>query len=166
MEQKQKNHSASGNGLNSRRTIILIAQSHILRAFPTRSSFGTAYRERLNGLSHIEQTLNPGVLGQPVRGTSLEASGQWPLCFAGASPTEDPLFFLLLKRLLKFVKKKTKNFFRKFLVDDVDSLALYASCKKLRSNNQINSRSCSVCYWLKCCIGTRFSKTRSTGRKR
>jgi len=71
-------------------TTIVIAQSHILLAFPTRSSFGTAYRERPNGLSHFEQTLNPGVPGLPVQRASLEASGQWPVCFAGASPTEDP----------------------------------------------------------------------------
>jgi hypothetical protein len=71
---------------------MLIAQPHILLTFPTRSSFGTAYRERPNGLSHIEQTLKPGVLGQPVRRASLEASGQWPVCFAGASPTEDLSF--------------------------------------------------------------------------
>ncbi len=58
--------------------------------FPTRSSFGTAYRKRPNGLSHIEQTLKPGVLGQPLGRTSFEVSGQWPVCFAGASPTEDP----------------------------------------------------------------------------
>ena len=48
-------------------TTIVIVQPHILLAFPTRSSFGTAYRERPNGLSHFEQTLNPGVPGLPVR---------------------------------------------------------------------------------------------------
>jgi len=75
---------------NSDRATLLFAQPFMLLEFPTRSSFGTAYRERPNGLSHIEQTLMPGVLGQPVRRTSLEASGQWPVCFAGASPTGDP----------------------------------------------------------------------------
>jgi len=44
--------------------------------------------------------------GLPVRKTSLEVSGQWPVCGGVASPTEDPL----IKKLISFnayVKKKT-----------------------------------------------------------
>ncbi len=74
------------------RTTLLMVQPYSFVPSPTRSSFGTAYRKRRFHLSHIEQTLKPGVLGQPVRKTSFEVSGQWPVCFAGASPTEDPLF--------------------------------------------------------------------------
>jgi hypothetical protein len=50
------------------------------------------------------------MLGQPVRRTSLEASGQWPVCNAGASPTEDPLFFVIIKIPPKICQeKKQKN---------------------------------------------------------
>jgi len=51
---------------------------------------------------------------------------------------------------------------RRYLI--ANRLPLYEVTKKLRSDNQINSRIRSVCYWLKCCIGARFSKTRSTER--
>lgn len=41
-------------------------------------------------LSHLRQTLNPGVPVLPVLPASFEAVGQWPVCYAGASLTEDP----------------------------------------------------------------------------
>src|SRR5689334_16166683 len=60
----------------------------------TRSSFGTAPREKLDpessSLSHVGQTLVSGVSALP-RTTSLDAAGQWPVCGAGTSPTEIPL---------------------------------------------------------------------------
>ena len=94
------------------RPLTLMVLPHKIPAFPTRSSFGTAYRERPDGLSHIEQTLKPGMLGQPVRITSLEASGQWPMCSAGASPTEDPSFYILISTLLKPCQEKFSRNFR------------------------------------------------------
>ena len=39
--------------------------------------------------SHLRKTLLPGVPVLP-RAISLEIGGQWPVCCAGASPTEDP----------------------------------------------------------------------------
>lgn len=56
----------------------------------TRPSFSTACRERPLGLSHLRQTLNPGVPVLPCERASLDAIGQWPVSHAGASPTEDP----------------------------------------------------------------------------
>ena len=61
---------------------------------PTGLSFSTARRERsrpnCNGdLSHLRKTLNPGIPGLPCR-TSFDAEGQWLMCRADASPTEDP----------------------------------------------------------------------------
>lgn len=61
---------------------------------PTGLSFSTARRKRSRrkssyDLSHIRKTLNPGVPGLPCR-TSFDAEGQWPVCRADASPTEDP----------------------------------------------------------------------------
>ena len=41
-------------------------------------------------LSHLRKTLDPGVPVLPLP-TSLEVGGQWPVCCAGASPTEDPM---------------------------------------------------------------------------
>ena len=59
---------------------------------PTRVSFGTAHREkgriRLT-LSHIGQTLEPGDSAPPANGASLDTAGQWPLCRAVTSPTEN-----------------------------------------------------------------------------
>lgn len=57
---------------------------------PTRPSFSTAPRQTRHG--------GPATLGKPLNReflfypglTSLEAGGQWPLCSAGASPTEGP----------------------------------------------------------------------------
>ena len=59
------------------------------QTLPTRSSFSTVRRERRAGLSHLRQTLNPGVPVLPWS-ASLDALGQWPVCHTGASPTEDP----------------------------------------------------------------------------
>jgi hypothetical protein len=56
---------------------------------PTGPSFSTARRERPEDLSHLRETLNPGVSGLPYR-TSFDAGGQWHICRADASPTEDP----------------------------------------------------------------------------
>lgn len=77
--------------------------------FPTHSSFGTGYRERPNGLSHIEHTLKPGVLGQPVGKTSFEVSGQWLVCFAGASSTEDPSSLIFCIRQIQNCVKSTNS---------------------------------------------------------
>jgi hypothetical protein len=44
----------------------------------------------LLGLSHVRKTLNPGIPVLPVLPTSLDVVGQWLMCCAGASPTEDP----------------------------------------------------------------------------
>ena len=41
-------------------------------------------------LSHLRQTLNPEMPALPLS-ASLDASGQWPVCNAGASPTKDYL---------------------------------------------------------------------------
>ena len=60
-----------------------------LTDFPTGPSFSTARRERSEDLSHLRETLNPGVSGLPCR-TSFDAGGQWLICRADASPTEDP----------------------------------------------------------------------------
>ena len=70
-------------GLAMPRTLI---RCHKL---PTRTSFSTAHRQRPKGLSHLGQTLQPGVPGLP-QPASLEGAGQWPVCHADASPTEDP----------------------------------------------------------------------------
>ena len=56
----------------------------------TRPSFSTARRKRLCNLSHIRQTLNPGVPVLPYVRASCDALGQWLVCRADASPTEDP----------------------------------------------------------------------------
>jgi hypothetical protein len=56
----------------------------------TRPSFSTARRERLCNLSHLRQTLNPGVPVLPYLRASCDALGQWLVCRADASPTEDP----------------------------------------------------------------------------
>jgi len=40
-------------------------------------------------LSHIRKTLSPGVPAVPLLPASFEAVGQWPVCYAGASLTED-----------------------------------------------------------------------------
>jgi len=39
--------------------------------------------------SHIEQTLTPGVPVPPALSTSLDVAGQWRVCRAGTSPTEE-----------------------------------------------------------------------------
>ena len=44
-------------------------------------------------LSHVRKTLNPGVPVLPFLPASFEAVGQWPVCYAGASQTEDPCCF-------------------------------------------------------------------------
>src|SRR5579872_4157185 len=64
-------------------------RERLLTDSPTGPSFSTARRERSEDLSHIRETLNPGVPGPPCL-ASLDASGQWPVCRADASPTEDP----------------------------------------------------------------------------
>jgi len=56
----------------------------------TRPSFSTARRKRLCNLSHLRQTLNPGVPVLPYLRASCDALGQWLVCCADASPTEDP----------------------------------------------------------------------------
>ena len=63
--------------------------AHPLTQAPTRTSFSTAHRQRLKRLSHLGQTLQPRVPGLP-QPASLEGAGQWPVCHAEASPTEDP----------------------------------------------------------------------------
>src|SRR5579864_142648 len=74
--------------------------------FPTRPSFSTAHRERSCDLSHIRKTLNPGVPVLPLRPASFEAVGQWLVCCAGASPTEDPCttFASMLRSIGKCAK--------------------------------------------------------------
>ena len=42
-------------------------------------------------LSHIRKTLSPGGPVPPARPASFETVGQWLVCCAGASLTEDPL---------------------------------------------------------------------------
>ena len=56
---------------------------------PSRPSFSTALRKGLANPSHLRKTLVPGISVLP-RAISLEIDGQWPMCCAGASPTEDP----------------------------------------------------------------------------
>ena len=56
---------------------------------PSRPSFSTALRKGFSNPSHLRKTLLPGVPVLP-RAISLEIGGQWPVCCAGASPTEDP----------------------------------------------------------------------------
>ena len=56
---------------------------------PSRPSFSTAPRKGLANPSHLRKTLVPGISVLP-RAISLEIDGQWPVCCAGASPTEDP----------------------------------------------------------------------------
>ena len=56
----------------------------------TRPSFSTARRKRSSDLSHLRQTLNPGVPVLPHWRASCDALGQWLVCRADASPTEDP----------------------------------------------------------------------------
>jgi len=46
-----------------------------------------------------------------------------------------------------------------------DFLPLYAASKKLRSDNQINSRIRTTCCRLKCCTGARFSRTRENSTR-
>ena len=58
------------------------------RRVPSRPSFSTALRKGSHP-SHLRKTLLPGVPVLP-RAISLEIGGQWPVCCAGASPTEDP----------------------------------------------------------------------------
>jgi hypothetical protein len=43
-------------------------------------------------LSHVRKTLKPGVPVIPLRQTSFEVVGQWPVCRAVASPTEEPYY--------------------------------------------------------------------------
>jgi len=69
--------------------------------FPTRPSFSTAHRKRSEDLSHVRKTLNPGVPVLPLRQTSFEVVGQWPVCRAGASPTEEPCVLLRLENDVK-----------------------------------------------------------------
>ncbi len=59
-------------------------------SFPTRPSFSTAHRKRPFDLSHLRKTLKPGVPVLPLLPASFDTVGQWPVCCAGASPTEDP----------------------------------------------------------------------------
>ena len=59
-------------------------------SFLTRPSFSTAHRKRSENLSHVRKTLKPGVPVIPLRQTSFEVVGQWPVCRAVASPTEEP----------------------------------------------------------------------------
>jgi hypothetical protein len=56
---------------------------------PSRPSFSTALRKGFTNPSHLRKTLVPGISVLP-RAISLEIDGQWPVCCAGASPTEDP----------------------------------------------------------------------------
>jgi hypothetical protein len=58
-------------------------------SFLTRPSFSTAHRKRSENLSHVRKTLKPGVPVIPLRQTSFEVVGQWPVCRAVASPTEE-----------------------------------------------------------------------------
>jgi len=64
-------------------------RERLLTDSPTGPSFSTARRKRSHDLSHVRETLNPGVPGRPWR-TSFDAGGQWLVCRADASPTEDP----------------------------------------------------------------------------
>ncbi len=81
-----------------------------LSAFPTRSSFGTAYRERPDGLSHFEQTLNPGMPGLPVRELLSKLLG------SGLFVSREPhlprihfLIFFVLRHEFSVKKKGTKK---------------------------------------------------------
>jgi hypothetical protein len=49
-----------------------------------------AVRSHYAGISHLRQTLNPGVPVLPHLRASCDALGQWLVCRADASPTEDP----------------------------------------------------------------------------
>ena len=58
---------------------------------PHSPRFSTARRKiPLHGISHVRQTLNPGVSVLPYLRASCDALGQWLVCRADASPTEDP----------------------------------------------------------------------------
>lgn len=68
------------------------------------------------GFSHIRKTLNPGVPVLPFFPASLDAVGQWPVCCAGASPTEDPLMQPVF-RLLFSVYLRSSGFVKQaFLI--------------------------------------------------
>ena len=56
---------------------------------PSRPSFSTAPRKGLTTLATLRKPLCREFLFYPVA-ISLEIGGQWPVCCAGASPTEDP----------------------------------------------------------------------------
>src|SRR5262249_13749317 len=71
---------------------------------PSRPSFSTALRKGLANPSHLRKTLVPGISVLP-RAISLEIDGQWPVCCAGASPTEDP-WPQLFARPLKSVSRR------------------------------------------------------------
>ncbi len=58
--------------------------SPLVQASAPRTVRGSTY------LSHVRKTLKPGVPVLPAKPTSFEADGQWLVCRAGASPTEDP----------------------------------------------------------------------------
>src|SRR6516162_2430308 len=61
--------------------------------------------EARGSLSHIRKTLKPGVSVLPLLPASFDAVGQWRLCCAGASPTEDPSYrCLIYDTPLEYVK--------------------------------------------------------------
>ena len=54
-------------------------------------------------LSHVRKTLESGI-SVPPSATSLDVVGQWLLCCAGASPTEDPLTLTRRKKNVSGLK--------------------------------------------------------------
>ncbi len=76
---KKSHSSPSGEMAHSRGRIPPLVQASAPRAV-----------RGLENLSHLRKTLNPGVPGLPFEQASFDASGQWPMCRADASPTEDP----------------------------------------------------------------------------
>src|SRR5579872_3879438 len=92
-------------------------------SFPTRPSFSTAHRKGSDDPSHVRKTLSPGVPVLPLLPESFDAVGQWPVCCAGASPTEDPCYCgnmkehvpkTLLTPEMALVNKKIQPLFKFF----------------------------------------------------
>lgn len=94
MDESQRRISLEQRKENYRGFIAVAAWTAAREAsflFPTRPSFSTAHRKRSYDLSHIRETLSPGVPVVPLRPVSFETVGQWLVCCVGASPTEDSM---------------------------------------------------------------------------
>lgn len=112
-------------------------------AFPTRPSFSTAPRERLFHLSHLRKTLNPGVPVLPVMPASLDTVGQWLVCRAGASPTEDPCHRSSIQNIFSFGVSKIRSaiYSRRILMSTLKCKKTEFFCRTRQRNKlQLSAR--------------------------